>query len=61
MSIKQNGSMIDEKRKDSQKRTGNGNISGENFDPPDGGWGWIIVIAAGFSNVSAYRIVSAQY
>ncbi|XP_076176277.1 uncharacterized protein LOC143151234 [Ptiloglossa arizonensis] len=50
MSIKQNGSMIDEKRKDSQKRTGNGNISGENFDPPDGGWGWIIVIAAGFSN-----------
>lgn len=24
----------------------------DNFVPPDGGWGWIIVIAAGFSNVS---------
>lgn len=24
----------------------------EAFVPPDGGWGWIIVMAAGFSNVS---------
>lgn len=22
------------------------------FIPPDGGWGWMIVVAAGFSNVS---------
>lgn len=22
------------------------------FVPPDGGWGWMIVVAAGFSNVS---------
>lgn len=25
----------------------------DNFVPPDGGWGWIIVVAAGFSNVSS--------
>lgn len=24
----------------------------EDFIPPDGGWGWMIVVAAGFSNVS---------
>lgn len=23
------------------------------FIPPDGGWGWMIIIAAGFSNLSA--------
>ena len=24
------------------------------FVPPDGGWGWMIVVAAGFSNVSRF-------
>lgn len=27
------------------------------FIPPDGGWGWMIVIAAGFSNVSRFYSV----
>lgn len=27
------------------------------FIPPDGGWGWMIVIAAGFSNVSHLDII----
>ncbi|XP_013185533.2 uncharacterized protein LOC106131089 isoform X1 [Amyelois transitella] len=26
---------------------------GEDFIPPDGGWGWMIIFAAGFSNLSA--------
>ena len=26
------------------------------FIPPDGGWGWMIVVAAGFSNVSPFPI-----
>lgn len=25
---------------------------GDNFIPPDGGWGWFVCIAAGVSNVS---------
>lgn len=28
------------------------------FIPPDGGWGWMIVFAAGFSNVSYLHLVS---
>lgn len=26
------------------------------FIPPDGGWGWMIIIAAGFSNVSKLHV-----
>ncbi|XP_017792640.1 PREDICTED: uncharacterized protein LOC108574542 [Habropoda laboriosa] len=47
MSVKKNGSLV---AKNKNERTVNTDNSSDNFDPPDGGWGWIIVIAAGFSN-----------
>ncbi|XP_053999521.1 uncharacterized protein LOC128887541 isoform X1 [Hylaeus anthracinus] len=48
MSVKQNGP--DEKKMRPKEKTENARNSDDNFHPPDGGWGWIIVIAAGFSN-----------
>lgn len=30
----------------------NSKVNPTDFVPPDGGWGWMIVFAAGFSNVS---------
>ena len=52
MSIKQNIAFNEnEKKLKDQTENVNAN-SNENFDPLDGGWGWIIVVAAGFSNVS---------
>lgn len=29
-------------------------VGDPDFQPPDGGWGWLIVFACGFSNVSTY-------
>lgn len=27
-------------------------VGDPDFEPPDGGWGWLILFACGFSNVS---------
>ena len=35
-----------------KKNEAKSKLNKDNFIPPDGGWGWIIVLAAGFSNVS---------
>ncbi|XP_015429681.1 PREDICTED: uncharacterized protein LOC107186349 [Dufourea novaeangliae] len=50
MSVKRNGSVADENRKEEKEGIEDARNTSENFDPPDGGWGWIIVLAAGFSN-----------
>lgn len=34
-----------------KKKRKNRSQLGPNFVPPDGGWGWVVAIAAGFSNV----------
>lgn len=39
--------LINDKRKRRRLRVGD-----PDFVPPDGGWGWLIVFACGFSNVS---------
>lgn len=40
---------IETKRKRRRLRVGD-----PDFVPPDGGWGWMIVVACGFSNVSPF-------
>lgn len=32
-------------------------VGDPDFVPPDGGWGWMIVVACGFSNVSFWQNV----
>ncbi|XP_031844862.1 uncharacterized protein LOC116432331 [Nomia melanderi] len=50
MSVKQNEIKINENEVQAKEKKESEQSSSENFDPPDGGWGWIIVLAAGFSN-----------
>nr|XP_033330743.1 monocarboxylate transporter 13-like [Megalopta genalis]XP_033330744.1 monocarboxylate transporter 13-like [Megalopta genalis]XP_033330745.1 monocarboxylate transporter 13-like [Megalopta genalis]XP_033330746.1 monocarboxylate transporter 13-like [Megalopta genalis]XP_033330747.1 monocarboxylate transporter 13-like [Megalopta genalis] len=50
MPAKQNGPELEENGKRAKEQKEDDQDPSENFDPPDGGWGWIIVIAAGFSN-----------
>ncbi|XP_076236513.1 uncharacterized protein LOC143180576 [Calliopsis andreniformis] len=59
MSVKQNGIKNEEKEKQITKKVGNAQNSSDNFDPPDGGWGWIIVIAAGLSNFCIFPILQS--
>lgn len=44
-----------------KKKTVNKNDLGTNFIAPDGGWGWLVLVAAGFSNVSDLKVRSFQY
>jgi hypothetical protein len=38
-----------------KKKRGNKSDLGENFQAPDGGWGWLICLGAGCANVSTHR------
>lgn len=44
-----NGLFTEQKPKRRRLRVGD-----SDFRPPDGGWGWLVVLACGFSNVSFY-------
>ena len=57
MTIKRNDSVAEEKRKEVREKTEKAQNSSENFEPPDGGWGWIIVMAAGFSNLFIFPMM----
>lgn len=37
------------------------NILEKDFLPPDGGWGWIIILAVGFSNVSLLLLLFKMF
>ncbi|GAB0100904.1 uncharacterized protein DMENIID0001_170020 [Sergentomyia squamirostris] len=47
----------DQSHEKKKKKSKNRSNLGPNYIPPDGGWGWVVAIAAGFSNLCAFPVL----